>query len=245
MSKKARVTVLLVIALGLCLDLVAPATEAEEQKPRVYVDPEYNRFYKSITSLGSTFSISVKTASWAPPGVFSYQLRLFYNNTLLEPIAAWFPPDCWIKPLPLIDGPLYPEINHQQGFIDTAVTLLSPEAGRTGGGTLFATTFKITQAPAVGERLSCLLELTGVIMVDPDANEIPAVQYIVSNGEYLFSAREDLNLDGRVNILDVAIWAVAFRAKPGDAKWNSKADLNGDQEIDIIDMTYIAKAWTW
>lgn len=244
MSRKARVSVLLAIAAGLCLNLVASATEAEIQKPRVYVDPEYNRFYKPTTSVGGTFNVSVKAASWVPPGVFGYQLRLFYNNTLLEPIAAWFPPDCWIEPGPIIDGPSYPVVNHQQGFISVAVTLLAPEAGRTGGGTLFTTTFKIDQAPVSGERVSCLLELRDVVMVDPDAEEISAEKYVVSNGEYRFSGREDLNLDGKVNILDVAIWAAAFHTKPGDTKWNSKADLNDDQEINIIDMTYIAKAWT-
>jgi len=245
MGKKARATLLSAITLGLCLNLIASTLEAEEQKPRLYVDPRHNRFYKSITSIGSTFHISVKAANWAPPGVFSYQLRLTYNKTLLEPTEARFPGDHWLKPsTPRQDGPQSPEINHQEGFISAVFTLLAPDVARTGGGTLFTATFKINQAPAVGQRLTCLLGVTDVMMVNPDANVIPADEYSIVDAEYSFSAREDLNLDERVNILDVAIWAVAFHAKPTDSRWNSKADLNDDQEINIIDMTYIAKAWT-
>jgi hypothetical protein len=47
----------------------------------------------------------------------------------------------------------------------------------------------------------------------------------------------DINGDYKVNILDIALVAKAFRAEPGDSRWNPNADLNNDQAIDIVDVT--------
>jgi hypothetical protein len=51
----------------------------------------------------------------------------------------------------------------------------------------------------------------------------------------------DLNGDGKVNILDIAIVAKAFGSKPGDPNWNPIADLNGDQVVDILDIALISE----
>jgi hypothetical protein len=51
----------------------------------------------------------------------------------------------------------------------------------------------------------------------------------------------DLNGDGVINIIDVAIVARAFQTSPGDAKWNSDADLNKDGIINIVDVATVAR----
>jgi hypothetical protein len=51
----------------------------------------------------------------------------------------------------------------------------------------------------------------------------------------------DLNADGKVNIVDVAIVARAFAAIAGQPRWNEVADLNFDKAIDILDVTAVAK----
>jgi hypothetical protein len=51
----------------------------------------------------------------------------------------------------------------------------------------------------------------------------------------------DLNEDGRVNIQDITIVAVAYKTKPGDPKWNAIADLDTNGEINIIDISTVAK----
>jgi hypothetical protein len=53
----------------------------------------------------------------------------------------------------------------------------------------------------------------------------------------------DLNCDGKVNIVDVALAAVAYSSKLGDQKWNANADINCDQVINIIDMANVAKEY--
>jgi parallel beta-helix repeat protein len=53
----------------------------------------------------------------------------------------------------------------------------------------------------------------------------------------------DLNGDGVINIVDIAIVARAFGTKPGDVNWNPEADLNNDGVINIIDIAMVAKQY--
>ena len=51
----------------------------------------------------------------------------------------------------------------------------------------------------------------------------------------------DLDANGVVNIVDVAIVAIAFGAFAGQPKWNALADMNFDLSVDILDVTTVAK----
>jgi tungstate transport system substrate-binding protein len=56
---------------------------------------------------------------------------------------------------------------------------------------------------------------------------------------------EDVNLDGKVDILDAIIVANAFGSKPGDPRWNPLADINNDGYIDILDAIALANHFAW
>jgi len=51
---------------------------------------------------------------------------------------------------------------------------------------------------------------------------------------------EDLNVDGKVDIRDIAMAAKAFGSLPGDPRWDSRSDINKDNRVDIIDIVSIA-----
>ncbi len=51
----------------------------------------------------------------------------------------------------------------------------------------------------------------------------------------------DVNIDGKVDIRDIAFAAKAFGSYPGHPRWNPIADENEDNEIDIRDIGLIAK----
>jgi len=51
----------------------------------------------------------------------------------------------------------------------------------------------------------------------------------------------DLNNDGKVDILDIAIVAKAFGTQPGDEDWNEIADMDKNGEINILDIAAVAK----
>lgn len=52
--------------------------------------------------------------------------------------------------------------------------------------------------------------------------------------------KTDLDRDGEVDIVDVAIAASAFGTKPGDSRWREEADMDSDDEINILDLAEIA-----
>jgi hypothetical protein len=51
----------------------------------------------------------------------------------------------------------------------------------------------------------------------------------------------DLNKDGKVDILDVTIVAVAYRSEPGDNNWNAVADIDGNAQVNILDLSMVGR----
>ena len=51
----------------------------------------------------------------------------------------------------------------------------------------------------------------------------------------------DINVDGKVDMRDLSIVALAFGSYPGDPRWNPEADINGDNKIDMRDLVFICK----
>jgi hypothetical protein len=64
---------------------------------------------------------------------------------------------------------------------------------------------------------------------------------------WMYPLQTDVNFDGRVNIMDIAIVARActmgFGTKPGDLRWDREADLNLDNVINIIDISMVGRDW--
>jgi PKD repeat protein len=55
--------------------------------------------------------------------------------------------------------------------------------------------------------------------------------------------REDLNEDGKVDILDLAVLCKAYGSYPEHPRWNPKADIVPDLIINILDVVKVAKAF--
>ncbi len=51
----------------------------------------------------------------------------------------------------------------------------------------------------------------------------------------------DVNLDGKVNIVDITICAMAFGTHFSDLRWNPQADVNRDGLVNILDIALAAK----
>lgn len=50
----------------------------------------------------------------------------------------------------------------------------------------------------------------------------------------------DINGDGTVNILDIALMALAWGSYPGHLRWDPRCDLDGNELINIIDIALVA-----
>jgi hypothetical protein len=51
----------------------------------------------------------------------------------------------------------------------------------------------------------------------------------------------DLDKDGKIGIVDVAIVARAYSTVPSSPRWNAQADLDKNDKVDIVDVTMVAK----
>lgn len=82
-----------------------------------------------------------------------------------------------------------------------------------------------------------LIDLNIINLRDSFGDPIP---HVVSNGFFSNFNPYDLNTDGKVDIRDVTIVALAFGSYPGHPRWNPIADLNSDDRVDIRDIALIA-----
>ena len=57
----------------------------------------------------------------------------------------------------------------------------------------------------------------------------------------LFRSLGDINGDGVVDILDIAMVARAYGSYPGHPRWNPNTDLDNNNKIDIIDIARTAR----
>jgi len=56
--------------------------------------------------------------------------------------------------------------------------------------------------------------------------------------------RWDINMDGRINVLDLIIVAMHFGSHEGEAGYDESVDLNNDGEINVLDLIIVAMHWT-
>lgn len=128
---------------------------------------------------GDEVTVNVTVTNMPSPGIYSYELKLYYNNTLLEVKNAEIPPDHMLKPT-LKPGNIFivdsGTDNQTEGYVMFAVTLLTDEPGKTGNGTLTTITFEGLA------RGTATLEIRDIILVDPNAVKIPETDYNLQTG---------------------------------------------------------------
>ncbi|MDH5375472.1 MAG: cohesin domain-containing protein [Candidatus Bathyarchaeota archaeon] len=168
MYKKIRtITLGLVLAATLIITGIATIKIVSAAQTTIYVDPA------EIIDLSLTpdnpFTINISVSDVADPGLYAYEFKLFYDNTLLKATAWALPEGHFLTPA---DGemPIYlvpaSGIYQEDGYVLVAATLQGDAAGKTGAGTLVTVTFNVT---SIG---SCALDLTETILADPDIDDI-------------------------------------------------------------------------
>jgi hypothetical protein len=185
MNKKIM-NFLCAIIVGMLLLSIPTFQVYSTPEPKVYVNPKLNMFTTVETSVGDTFTVNVSAAEFVAPGVYAYQFKLYYDNTILEATSVALPDGHFLTPS-LAPGNIFVtelKVYHDLGYVSAAVTLMADEPGKTGSGTLVTITFKITKAPPPTEPVSCNLELREAIFVDPDMKDIKVT---LEHGYYEFS----------------------------------------------------------
>lgn len=122
------------------------------------------------------------------------------------------------------------QVDDEKGFFWLNVTYGDPIT--TGTPIMLVTlTFSIL---ARGETT---LDMHDTQLIDRDGQTI---LHVTDDGYFNNLPSYDINKDGKIDILDVALVASAFGSYPGHPRWNPDVDLNGDSKIDIRDIAIVA-----
>jgi len=173
LHKKENKFLLIMLSL-LCISLFTMPVFAAEQS--INVHPSHQE-----VDIGEEFTVTINVTDILDPGIFAYELRLYYDNTLMDATNAEIPDGHFFTPettpgIFIVDPGT---INQDEGFVSFALTCMAPEPAKNGSGTLAVVTFNGT---AVGHST---LELRDVIFAGPGGVEIPPEEYLVNDGNVL------------------------------------------------------------
>lgn len=73
------------------------------------------------------------------------------------------------------------------------------------------------------------------------SDEVDASDNTYNGNAVILLMLSDIDANGKVNIIDVALAAKAFGSEPGDENWNPNADLDNNNVITIFDISRVAK----
>jgi hypothetical protein len=233
--KKTISRILLALLLAGILAFIISVQPSRAQSTKVSINPP-----EVTMRFGREASVNITLTNVGSPGIYSFEFKIYYNNTLLNATSAQIPEDQLLKPskpgnIFIVDPGT---INQDQGFVSFAATLLRDESGKTGSGPLATVTFKSFA------RGNGTLEIRDLTLVDPNATPIPQSEYSVENGLVAVDgAGGDINGDGEINLPDIVLAAMAFGSSPEHPRWDPVADLNKDGVVDIRDLVAIAVLW--
>jgi len=151
----------------LTLLIASSASRAFAQEPFVI------GFVPSSNSIDPTedFTVNVTVTNMPSPGLFSYEYRVYYDTNVLNATAADIPTDHFLKPTVKASNIIVVDsgtINETEGWVSFAASLMYPEEGKTGAGTLATITFKAL-APGNSTLMIKGLTLPDPIFLDPNA----------------------------------------------------------------------------
>jgi len=166
---------ILAVAALLLICACMSVPKAFAQKASLNVEPQEG----VISNIGEELTVNITIKDLPSPGMFGYELKLYFDTTYLNATKAEIPSGHFMTPTDptkifIVDPGT---INNTLGRVSFALTLLAPEGGKTGTGILCKVTF---QGKAVGVSP---LTFTDVILVDPDAVEIPKANYDINDGQ--------------------------------------------------------------
>jgi hypothetical protein len=183
-------------------------------------------------ALNQVFNLSINVANVANLHTFEFELQ--YNTTLLdakEMTVTSFPDRTYKISKKILDD--------TQGLVTLRVESISPPLQINETLELASVTFEVTNAttwpkPPIESDFSF-----GFTELKADTG---AVDHDKIGGLYRYRPIPgDMNSNGVVNIMDLAMVARAYGTRPGDPKWNELVDLNHDNIINILDLIPVAR----
>ena len=155
--------ILSLLLLSILLIVSAPSVNATPDAV-ISVDPSYLE-----VDIGETFTVNVNISNVEDPGLYGYELKIYYNDTLLDATDAEYPSGHFLDGAAKFEAPPV----FEDGYVLIGVVLLGDAPGVTGSGVLATFEFNGTSAGDVP------LEIKEVVLLDPDGSEMG---YLVNDG---------------------------------------------------------------
>lgn len=149
----------ILIPLLLSILLIAPINCANAQTITLNVDPSHR-----TVDIGEKFTVTINITNVGGLGLYSYELQLHFNKTLLNVTSATYPPGHFLEGALFINYPDITEAN-EYGYVLLAASFLGDVPGKTGSGILATVNF-------TGIRIgTSTLEIKEVTLLDPEGNK--------------------------------------------------------------------------
>jgi hypothetical protein len=200
---------------------------------------------KGLREFEVNVTINELDAYWDMAG---FDITLHYNTTMLDVVNVELGSFAVNYNLTF---QIVKEVNDAEGYIQMAyiwdIAHLLPEERPTpsGSGVLFTITFKVV---AEGEDHLSFGDVTLAAFGNATKwcaeTSIP-IEHTTKDGivRTMFPWKEDVNADGKINILDIVSATTAYASRPGDPNWNPYADINQDGVITILDIVSITRIY--
>jgi len=184
-------------------------------RTEVYIDPP--TIEDPALGPGERFTVNASIANVSD--LFGYEFNMSYNTVTLTCVGVEVGPE---ENLPIASWKVDDAIG------DVWVNVTYGEPVTTSSAVIVASlTF------LVDSRGDSVLDLYHTNLIDSSGDPISHEAF---GGYFNNYSPYDLNEDGHVDILDVAIVASAFGAEEGDPRWDPRADVDGNGLVDIYDL---------
>ena len=138
--------------------MVVSAPSVNAQGAVISVDPS-----SLEVDIGEPFMVNINISNVVDPGLYGYELKVYYNVSLLDATDAEYPSGHFLDGAAKFETPPIFEDN----YVLLGCILLGDVPGATGSGILVKVEFNGTSAG------NALLEVNDVVLLDPDGNTIP------------------------------------------------------------------------
>jgi hypothetical protein len=208
----------------LALSLSAGALEAQASAETIlFVDPAV-----ATVNVGESFAVNVCIEDVVD--LFSYETKLGFDKAVLTAVAVEEGPfirDHTTSPM----GTFFLQ-NIEADFVHVGCLTMGKYPGVNGSGILFIVTFNATRSGTSS------LHLYGSILLDSNVTQL---SHSTVDGAVSVTLLGDVNGDGVVNVLDLAIVSLAYGSFEGEPNYNPDADINADGVVDMRDLFIVAR----
>lgn len=167
-----------------------------------------------------------------------WQFTFQWNPNLLECVNAAVPSDNVFAYWAVSGEPIViagPDLSHR-GLVTYGANIAYPDRiGFNGSGVLAQIEFRILNR--IGE---CDLSLAGIgVNSFLLSNSLANIDFIPVGAHYIYTGSGisgDVNMDGTVNMRDIAILIILFNTTPRSPNWDPNADIDGDGLCNMRDI---------